>query len=250
VTGPRRALVVIAKEPVPGVAKTRLAPILGADGAARVAAAMLADTVAVMRRVDAEPWVCFAPPDARLRMARLASGCGLLAQAEGDLGDRLAACFAALLGRGADQVVVVAADTPQVSRTTCEEAFALLDRVDVVLGPAEDGGYYLVGAKAALPELFVGVPMGTDVVLQVTIRRALRRRLRIATVPMLCDLDRLEDLQATLAAGELDGSPRTRLVVADLLADRPAPTPPAASSPGQPSAPCKRAGPVQPTRNP
>jgi uncharacterized protein len=224
-TGPRRALVVIAKEPVPGAAKTRLAPILGADGAARVAAAMLADTVAVMRTVDADPWVCFAPPDAHTRMARLAPGFGLLAQAQGDLGDRLAACFAALLGRGAKQVVIVAADTPQVPQTTYQEAFTLLDRVDLVLGPAEDGGYYLVGAKTALPELFVGVPMGTDAVFHETIQRARRQRLRVATVPVLRDLDRPEDLRAVLAAGELYTSPRTRLVVADLLADRPAPTP-------------------------
>jgi uncharacterized protein len=219
-TGSRRALVVIAKEPVPGAVKTRLAPLVGADGAARVAAAMLADTVAVMTQVDAEPWVCFAPPDARGRMARLAPGCGLLAQVQGDLGDRLAACFATLLGGGAERVVIVAADTPHVPRATYEAAFALLDQVEVVLGPAEDGGYYLVGAKAALPELFVGVPMGTEVVLQVTIQRALRRGLRIATVPMLRDLDRLEDLQAALAAGELDASPRTRLVATDLVAVR------------------------------
>jgi rSAM/selenodomain-associated transferase 1 len=223
-TGPRRALVVIAKEPVPGAVKTRLVPILGADGAARAAAAMLADTVAVMAQVDAEPWVCFAPPDARTRMAHLAPGCGLLAQVEGDLGDRLAACFAALLGGGAQRVVIVAADTPHVPRATFQAAFALLDQVDVVLGPAVDGGYYLVGAKAALPELFVGVPMGTDAVLQVTLQRAIHRRLRLGTVPMLRDLDRLEDLRAALAAGELDGSPRTRLVAAGLLAVRDAPT--------------------------
>jgi rSAM/selenodomain-associated transferase 1 len=223
-TGPRRALVVIAKEPVPGAVKTRLAPNLGADGAARAAAAMLADTVAVMAQVDAEPWVCFAPPNARTRMAHLAPGCGLLAQVEGDLGDRLAACFAALLGGGAERVVIVAADTPHVPRATYQAAFALLDHVDVVLGPAVDGGYYLVGAKAALPELFVGIPMGTDAVLQMTIQRAIHRRLRIGTVPMLRDLDRLEDLQAALAADELDRSPRTRLVAAGLLAARDAPT--------------------------
>jgi rSAM/selenodomain-associated transferase 1 len=224
-TGPRRALVVIAKEPVPGAVKTRLAPILGADGAARAAAAMLADTVAVMAQVDAEPWVCFSPPDARTRMARLTPGCRLLAQVQGDLGDRLAACFATLLGGGAQRVVVVGADTPQVPRATYQAAFALLDQVDVVLGPAADGGYYLVGAKAALPELFVGVPMGTDTVLQETIRRAVRRRLRVGTVPMQRDLDRLEDLRDALAAGALDASPRTRLVVTDLLALRRAPTP-------------------------
>jgi uncharacterized protein len=213
-----RALVVIAKEPVPGAVKTRLAATVGADGAARVAAAMLADTLAVMTQVDADPWVCFAPAEAGPRMARLAPGVGLLAQVEGDLGDRLAGCFVALLDGRADQVVIVGADTPQVPRATYQAAFGLLDQVDVVLGPARDGGYYLVGAKAALPELFVGVPMGTDAVLQVTMQRAIRRRLRVGTVPTLRDLDRLEDLRAALAAGELDASPRTRLVVADLLA--------------------------------
>jgi rSAM/selenodomain-associated transferase 1 len=216
----RRALVVIAKEPVPGAVKTRLASVLGAHGAAQVAAAMLADTLAGIAEADAEPWVCFAPADARTRMARRAPGFGLLAQVEGDLGERLAACFAALLGGGAEQVVIVGADTPQVPGATYQAAFTQLDQVDVVLGPAEDGGYYLVGAKTALPELFVGVPMGTADVLEVTIQRAIRRRLQIGTVPTLRDLDRLEDLRAALAAGELDASPRTRLVVADLLAMR------------------------------
>ncbi len=223
-TGRRRALVVIAKEPVPGAVKTRLASVLGADGAARVAAAMLADTLAGIAEADAEPWVCFAPADARTRMARRAPRCRLIAQVDGDLGDRLAACFAALLGGGAEQVVIVGADTPQVAGATYQAAFTLLDQVDVVLGPAEDGGYYLVGAKAALPELFVGVPMGTAGVLEATIQRAIRRRLQIGTVPTLRDLDRLEDLRAALAAGELDASPRTRLVVADLLAVRRAST--------------------------
>jgi hypothetical protein len=219
-TGRRRALVVIAKEPVPGTVKTRLASVLGADGAAQVAEAMLADTLAGIAEADAEPWVCFAPADARTRMARRAPWCRLIAQVDGDLGDRLAACFAALLGGGAEQVVIVGADTPQVPAATYQAAFRLLDQVDVVLGPAEDGGYYLVGAKAALPELFVGVPMGTADVLEVTIRRAIHRRLQIGTVPTLRDLDRLEDLRAALAAGELDASPRTRLAVADLLAVR------------------------------
>jgi uncharacterized protein len=217
-TRPRAALVVIAKEPVAGAVKTRLAATVGHGGAARAAAAMLADTVAGTAEVDAEPWVCFAPPEARTRMARLVPGFGLLAQVEGDLGDRLAGCFTALLGDGAGRVVIVGADTPQVPRATYEAAFRLLDEVDVVLGPAQDGGYYLVGAKAALPELFVGVPMGTGAVFQETLQRATRSRLRVGTVPTLRDLDRLEDLQAALAAGELDASPRTRLVVADLLA--------------------------------
>jgi uncharacterized protein len=221
-TGRRRALVVIAKEPVPGAVKTRLAPFVGVDGAARVAAAMLADTVAVMTQVEAEPWVCFAPPDARGRMARLVPRCGRRTPRSRAISATAGRLLRGAVGRqrrtGGDR----RGRHPARARATCEAAFALLDHVEVVLGPAEDGGYYLVGAKAALPELFVGVPMGAQVVLQVTIQRAVRRRLRIATVPTLPDLDRLEDLRAALAAVELDGSPRTRTVATDLLAVRPA----------------------------
>jgi uncharacterized protein len=85
----RDALTVIAKEPVAGLAKTRLVPALGEAGAARAAAAMLTDTLAAVRAADAEPWLCFTPAEARERLGRLAPGFGLLAQAPGDLGDRL-----------------------------------------------------------------------------------------------------------------------------------------------------------------
>jgi glycosyltransferase A (GT-A) superfamily protein (DUF2064 family) len=94
---------------------------------------------------------------------------------------------------------------------------ALLDQVDVVLGPCTDGGYYLVAATACWPELFVGVPMGSDVVLGETIARAGRLGLTVGLLPVLRDLDRVEDLEQALAAGELDGCPHTRTAVAELL---------------------------------
>jgi len=214
----RDALAVIAKEPVAGTAKTRLAPALGTTGAARAAAAMLADTVAVVRAVGADPWLCFTPPQARARFGRLAPGFGLLAQAPGDLGDRLAACLADLLAAGAERVAIVGADTPHLPPASCRRALSLLDEVDVVLGPALDGGYYLVAAKAADPGLFVGVPMGTEVVLAETLARAARRGLTAALLPPLRDLDRVEDLAFALAAGELADAPATRAVATELLA--------------------------------
>lgn len=216
--GGRSAIVVITKEPVAGAAKTRLIPAFGPDGAARAAAAMLADTLGVAAAAGAEPWVCYTPPAARARLARLAPGFGLLPQRDGDLGDRLAACFADLLGVGATRVAIVAADIPQLPAASCREALALLDRVDVVLGPCLDGGYYLVAATACWPQLFVGVPMGSEVVLEETIARAGRLGLRVGLLPVLRDLDRVEDLEQALAAGELDGCPRTRVAVAELLA--------------------------------
>jgi rSAM/selenodomain-associated transferase 1 len=217
-TGGRSAIVVNTKEPVAGATTTRLIPAFGPDGAARAAAAMLADTLAVAAAAGAEPWVCFTPPAARARLARLAPGFGLLPQRDGDLGDRLAACFEDLLGLGVARMAIVAADTPQLPASSCQEAFALLDQVDVVLGPCVDGGYYLVAATACWPELFVGVPMGSDAVLQETTARAGRLSLKVGLLPVLRDLDRVEDLKQALAAGELDGCPHTRVAVAELLA--------------------------------
>ncbi len=217
-SGGRSAMVVITKEPVAGAAKTRLIPALGADGAARAAAAMLADTLAVAAATGPEPWLCFTPPGARARLARLAAGFGLLPQRGGDLGDRLAACFEDLLGAGLARVAIVAADTPQLPASSCRRAFALLDQVDVVLGPCLDGGYYLVAATACWPELFVGMPMGGDNVLEETRARAGRLGLTVGLLPVLRDLDRAEDLREALAAGELDGCPHTRVAVAELLA--------------------------------
>jgi rSAM/selenodomain-associated transferase 1 len=216
-TGGRAAIVVITREPAAGAAKTRLIPALGPGGAARAAAAMLADTLAVAAAVGVEPWVCFTPPAARARLARLAPGFGLLPQRDGDLGDRLAACFDDLLGDGVARVAIVAADTPQLPVASCRRAFALLDQVDVVLGPCLDGGYHLVAAAACWPELFVGVPMGSDKVLGETLARARRLGLAVGLLPPLRDLDRVEDLREALAAGELDRCPHTRAAVAALL---------------------------------
>jgi rSAM/selenodomain-associated transferase 1 len=216
----RTALAVIAKEPVAGLAKTRLVPALGEEGAARAAAAMLADTLATVRSVGADPWLCFTPAGARERLRRLAPGFRLLAQAPGDLGDRLAACLADLLAAGADRVAIVGADTPHVPIASYRRAFALLEQNDVVLGPAIDGGYYLVAAKTARPGLFVGIPMGTDMVLSETLARATRDGLVVALLPPLRDLDRVEDLAAALTAGELAGAPATLAAAAELLAER------------------------------
>jgi rSAM/selenodomain-associated transferase 1 len=213
-------LAIIAKEPVPGAAKTRLIPALGAGGAARVAAAMLADTVAVARTVGASSWLCYTPDAARQRFARIAPGFTLLPQRGADLGDRLAACLRHLLHAhpaGGARAAIIGADTPHLPAALCQQAFALLDHADLVLGPALDGGYYLVAARALWPELFVGVPMGTDRVLQVTLDRAACLGLRVALLPALRDLDRVEDLHAALAGGELDGAPRTRAAAWELL---------------------------------
>jgi len=213
---PAGALAVIAKDPVAVAAKTRLIPALGAEGAARAAAAMLADTLNVVRTVEAAPWLCFTPASARERLGRLAPGFSLLPQCDGDLGDRLADCLHQLLRRGGDRAAIIGADTPHLPAATCRRAFALLDHADLVLGPAMDGGYYLIAARACWP-VFTGIPMGSDQVLQATLDRADHLRLRVALLPALRDLDRVEDLHAALEGGELDQAPHTKAVACQLL---------------------------------
>jgi rSAM/selenodomain-associated transferase 1 len=214
------ALAVIAKEPAAGQAKTRLSPALGDAGAAAAAQAMLVDTLAAVAASGADPWLCFTPSGARDRLAALAPGFRLLPQSGGDLGDRLAALMHDLLASGAPQAAIIGADTPHIPPRTFHAAFAMLDDVDIVLGPALDGGYYLVGAKAPAPELFHGIPMSTDVVLGLTLERAARAGLRIGLLPHLRDLDRADDLDAALRDGDLAACPNTLRVVRTLL-DRP-----------------------------
>jgi glycosyltransferase A (GT-A) superfamily protein (DUF2064 family) len=151
-------------------------------------------------------------------MAAAAPGFALMAQRGDGLGPRLAACTGGLLAAGAERVAVVGADTPQVPAATYRTALARLDEVDVVLGPALDGGYYVVALKAPAPELFTGVAMGTASVLAETVALAAASGRSVGLLPPVRDLDRPADLAEALAGGELAACPATAAVAADLLA--------------------------------
>lgn len=120
-------------------------------------------------------------------------------QGEGDLGDRIRLAFGDAFGRGERRVVVVGTDCPRLTSAQLRETFDRLERADVVLGPATDGGYYLVGlrkesAKRSVPVLFSGVPWSTAEVLERTLAIADERGLTCALLEMLPDVDRPEDL--------------------------------------------------------
>jgi uncharacterized protein len=189
------ALIVIAKEPVPGRVKTRLSPPLSPLEAARVAEAALADTLETVaattarRRVlalDGAPgqWL---PP-----------GFDVVPQPSGGLAERLAAAFAAV----APPALLVGMDTPQVSAELLSASAAALERdgTDAVLGPAHDGGYWAIGLREAVPAAFEGVPMSSRSTLREQ-RRALRGLgLRWRELPGLTDVDTFEDA-LSVAAG-------------------------------------------------
>jgi len=217
-----RALIVMAKEPSPGGTKTRLSPPLTAREAADLYRCFLLDTLDLMRRVaSAQPVIAYAPPEAEPAFRDLAPpGFELIPQVGPDLGDRLDRVVADCLRKGYRRAVIVASDSPTIPLATLEQAFAELDdaAVDVVLGPCDDGGYYLVGLKRRCPALFRGIVMSTATVLEETLARAEQQGLRVACLPPWYDVDTFDDLarlKRELCATPEHPAQRTRAFLVD-----------------------------------
>lgn len=204
-------------DPATAGPKTRLAPALP-DPAAREALqrAMLADVLAAARAVQgAIVRVAVTPGGAPGALADLGVAPGHVITQQGDsLGDRERSVFADLFRRGARQVLIVGSDLPLLTTAILDEAFAALaaDPKQVVVGPASDGGYYLLGLPGPhVPDLFTGVRWSTKYTLMDTLRRCEFADRRVACLPILDDVDEpadLERLRDTLGASP-DLAPHT-----------------------------------------
>jgi rSAM/selenodomain-associated transferase 1 len=216
-----RALAIVAKSPRPGQVKTRLCPPLSLADAARLHDAFVRDTIERMRSLAGVQVVCaYTPPEERAFFEATCDGATLVPQTDGDLGERLHAVFATLHARGFQRVVAIGADTPTLPLEYIREAFALLDDpgVDVVLGRAYDGGYYLIGLRTPRAELFADIPWSTDRVFAQTWRRAGTIGLRVRCLPAYADVDTFADLAqlATGVRGRPKGAPHTEAVLREL----------------------------------
>lgn len=201
------AAALFAKAPVPGRVKTRLVPPLSPEEAARVAGALLAATMDSLVAALPARWTLFldGEPDADLGSLASARGLRIRPQVPGDLGVRLSAAFRMLRSEGAARVVAIGADGPTLPPALLREAVEALAECDVVLGPTEDGGYYLVGLASSREEIFRGIPWGTDAVLSATLERAAEAGLSVRLLPSWYDVDSVEDLRRLLE--EVRGQP-------------------------------------------
>lgn len=191
---PRRVLGVFAKQPTPGQVKTRLARETSPAWAATVAEAFLHDTLGRLAQIPAERVLAYAPADAEAYFAEVTGpAVTLIPQVEGDLGRRMAAFFQAQQDGGATSTVLVGTDSPTMPLEWIQDAFGLLDvGNDLVLGPATDGGYYLIGIGRRIPPIFDGMRWGTEQVLAETIAR-LPTDWKLALLPPWYDVDTLAD---------------------------------------------------------
>jgi uncharacterized protein len=191
----RRCVLFFVKYPEPGKVKTRLAATVGAERAAAIYRSL---AEAVRRRLprDVEVLVLCDPPE---RAAEIAHWLGqrpdqCVPQAAGDLGTRLEAAFAAGFARGIEALAVIGSDCVEITPAHFAEVWEALATHDAVLGPAVDGGYYLLALRAPQPALFRDIAWSTDGVCRQTLERAAVAGLRVHLLPTLRDVDTEEDL--------------------------------------------------------
>jgi len=181
-----------ARAPRPGQVKTRLAADVGSDVALEIYRALgsrVVDQIAGVSSIT----VWYEPADAEEEMRAWLGDLRFEVQPDGDLGARLTRAFAA---HPSEPAIAVGADAPDVDAAAIESAGNALRATEVVLGPANDGGYYLIGLARPLPKLFQALPWGTDEVLDATRAACDKMRITPALLPVLRDVDRLSDLKA------------------------------------------------------
>lgn len=209
-----RALVVVAKRPAAGATKTRLCPPLTARQAADLYEAFLRDTLDLVRGVrDVDRFIAFAPESDEPYFQSITPDFWRVPQEGGDLGERLHNLFVHCRRLGYEETVIVDSDSPTLPAAHLARAFEGLKTADVVLGPCEDGGYYLIGLRRPSAPLVTEVEMSTPRVLWDTLAAAGREGLSAYLLPRWFDVDTgagLLRLLGDLHAGRGTGARHTR----------------------------------------
>jgi rSAM/selenodomain-associated transferase 1 len=213
------AVIVFAKRPRAGEVKSRLAAEIGPEAAAELYRALAEAEIDATRPQGSEyqRLFFFAPADARPDMEAWMPGETWLAQEGADLGARMANAFAEAFRRGAERVAIIGTDVPWVARETVLAAFRALDGDDVVLGPAHDGGYYLMALKTPRPALFEGIAWSTSSVLAATLARCVALGLSVRQLEPLTDIDTLEDVRSAWGRLEVILNERAPLATAAIV---------------------------------
>jgi uncharacterized protein len=190
-----RVLVIMAKAPRPGAVKTRLTPSLPVEAVAEFYGCLLQDTLALARSLDGVEVAIMCPDSDVNELARLAGhGAQVVAQMGQGLAAGLTSVFAHFAAGHQRRIIAFNSDSPHLPRSVLEEAFETLARHDLVVGRTYDGGYYLIGAKASHPTLFLGDGLGTSSALERLLSRAHDLELGVGFADPFYDIDLVDDL--------------------------------------------------------
>jgi len=208
-----KALLIFAKQPLPGKVKTRLSPLLTLQEAADIYHCMLCDTLEkVADLTGVESFLFFEPSQGAEDFFRRGfPGIRIFPQEGDGLGVRLKKAFETVFALGFESAAAIGTDSPDLPLSHLQEPFRLLEEkdADVVFGPAADGGYYLVALGSSRPGLFHDIPWSTNRVLEKSLAAAASLGLQVVNLPVWHDMDTVEDLKRFLAAGSSEYAPRT-----------------------------------------
>ncbi len=206
------AFVIFAKAPIPGQVKTRLCPPLTPDEAATLHGSFVLDTLERTKlatttlKLPCDRYLACAPSSTHVffKIMEERHGVKVIDQVGEDLGARMNQVCESMFARGYRRVVMIGTDVPTVPLNHFGQAQDQLEHHDLVLGPALDGGYYLIGLKRKSPELFTGIPWSTNQVLKLTQDKAATIGLKTALLEPWRDVDTMADLQALIEANIAD----------------------------------------------
>lgn len=192
-------LIIMLKYPTPGEVKTRLAPAMGKQRACELYQLLVRHTLATTRKfassaaVSVKARVAGAPHERAVR-EWIGSGIDFQPQGDGDLGARMERALNESFASGASPAVLIGGDCPELGVQQLERAFEILKTKELVIGPAADGGYYLIGLRRLVPAIFRNISWSTDTVLTETLVAAEREGLAFELLETLHDIDMPEDL--------------------------------------------------------
>jgi hypothetical protein len=212
-----KTLVIFTRYPEPGKVKSRLIPSLGDQGAADLQMEMTRHAIMEARSaLKGEGWaleVHFEGGDVHRMQELYGDDLNCIRQRGRDLGERMHSAIRYALCSDTDAAVLIGTDCPGISGTLIRKAFSVLDDTECVIGPAIDGGYYLIGMRRDLPEVFEAMPWGTNAVLGRTIDVLKRHSMSWVLLDELSDVDRPEDLHVWEETSRTWGAPMISVVI-------------------------------------
>tara|TARA_B100000795_G_scaffold229836_1_gene187040 strand:- start:886 stop:1485 length:600 start_codon:yes stop_codon:yes gene_type:complete len=193
-----RAIIIFVKNPELGKVKSRLANSIGEEGALKVYKYLLEFTHRIIKNTNADQLFLF--HNEKIIEANKWSilNCENKVQISGSLGEKMKNSFEFVFSKGFDNVVILGSDCLEITSKIINEGFSKLENTNVVIGPAKDGGYYLLGLNKVIPSLFKNMPWSASDLLVETIKKITKEKLNYKLLPVLSDVDYLEDLEGKL----------------------------------------------------
>ncbi|MFA5354734.1 MAG: TIGR04282 family arsenosugar biosynthesis glycosyltransferase [Thermodesulfovibrionales bacterium] len=210
----RSCIVLFVKCPEKGRVKTRLAAETGEDNALGLYQCFVSDIIATLTEGRYPVRIAFHPPDGQDRIAPWLGDYPSSPQRGEDLGERMLNTFLRLFSEGFSSVLILGSDIPDLPGEVIEEAFDALTEHDTVIGPASDGGYYLIGFTRGsfIPDVFQGIPWSTASVFDLTMAVFQQKGCRVHTLPEWRDVDTMDDLKALWERRKDSGSGNSRTI--------------------------------------